>query len=171
MYLKGHICGSTACVWWIENMYMMKVNWEQRHLFMLLYELQKPRSAQFCGITFLEFVFCIWILYSALARACEEDVLQRINIGLIHISFLEERIMMVMCSKWPMYFPSWDSPKTTSWVIYTETVKWTENIILFLLSSSLTTMNYHISIWKYSVLFVSTGPAAITLANATAANY
>lgn len=71
---------------------MLKVSLEQRHLFMLLYQLQNPRSIQLSGILLLEFVY-IWILYSALARACEEDVLQRINIGLIHISFLEERIM------------------------------------------------------------------------------
>lgn len=44
---------------------------------------------------FVKLCVYIWIQYSALARACEEDALQRINIGLIHISFLEERIMAV----------------------------------------------------------------------------
>lgn len=73
-------------------MHMMKVTLEQRHLFMLLYELFY--SVLWNNVPEVCF-FCIWIQYSALARACEEDALQRINIGLIHILFLEERIMMV----------------------------------------------------------------------------
>lgn len=36
----------------------------------------------------------IWTQYSVLARAGEEDARQRINIGLVRTSFLEERTMM-----------------------------------------------------------------------------
>lgn len=36
----------------------------------------------------------IWTQYSVLARAREEDARERINIGLVRTSFLEERTMM-----------------------------------------------------------------------------
>lgn len=36
----------------------------------------------------------IWTQYSVLSRAREEDARQRINIGLVRTSFLEEKTMM-----------------------------------------------------------------------------